>query len=494
MKKLHEMSLSSLAGLLKSGELSPVEICRAFIGRKNEVEPFVGAFLNFNEEGILEQARLSENRWKKSSPLSPYDGIPIAVKDNIAVSGERCSCASKILENFISPYDAFVIEKLKSKGFVTYGRTNMDEFAMGSSCENSAFGKTFNPWDVSRVPGGSSGGAAASVAARQVPVALGSDTGGSIRQPAAFCGCVGLKPTYGAVSRYGLVAFASSLDQIGPMSNTVEDAKIIFDLISGRDKRDSTSIDMPSSPVVQSLPGNDLSGLRIGLPKEYLETEGLDAGVRKIVMDSLEVFRKQNAEIIEVSLPAIRYAIADYYVIATAEASANLARFDGIRYGRRAKSDDLIGTYFKSRGQGFGKEVKRRIILGTFVLSSGYYDAYYLKAQKIRTMIREDFRKAFEKCDAILSPTSPAPAFKFGEKSDALQMYLADIYTVSVNLAGVCAISVPADLHPQLQMPVGIQLIGPHFGENCILRIADSFEKNRNQREFIPSVQGGINA
>lgn len=492
MKALSQMSLSELAELLKTGKLSPVEICQAFIARKNEVEPFIGAFLDFNAEKILGQARLSENRWAKSAPLSPYDGIPIAVKDNIAVNGERCSCASKILENFMSPYDAFVIEKLKSKGFVTFGRTNMDEFAMGSSCENSAFGKTFNPWDLSRVPGGSSGGAAASVAARQVPVALGSDTGGSIRQPAAFCGCVGLKPTYGTVSRYGLVAFASSLDQIGPLSNSVEDAKIIFDLISGRDKRDSTSLDMPSSADEQSRHGNDLSGFRIGLPKEYLETEGLDSGVRKIIMDSLEVLRKQNAEIVEISLPAIRYAIADYYVIATAEASANLARFDGIRYGKRAEANDLIGTYFKSRGQGFGKEVKRRIILGTFVLSSGYYDAYYLKAQKIRTMIRDDFRKAFEKCDAILSPTSPAPAFKFGEKSDALQMYLADIYTVSVNLAGVCAISVPADLHPQLQMPVGIQLIGPHFGEKCILRIADSFEKNRSRREFLPPIGGCI--
>lgn len=481
----YSLSVTKYAELLAEKKVSSEELCSIFIRRRAEIEPYVNAFLSFDEASIMEAAKASTARRTKGNALSEYDGIPIAIKDNIAVCGQPCTCASKILENFVSPYDATVIKKLKEKGFILFGRTNMDEFAMGSSCENSAFKKTKNPWDLSRVPGGSSGGSAAAVAARQVPVALGSDTGGSIRQPASFCGCTGLKPTYGTVSRYGLVAFASSLDQIGPMANNVSDLEILYDIISGKDDKDATSI---SGESENKISGENLSGIKIGLPREYFEIEGLDEEVKKTTLAAIETLKGAGAEIIEISLPNTKYAIADYYVIATAEASANLARFDGIRYGRRVTGKDLLDTYFKTRGAGFGPEVKRRIILGTFVLSSGYYDAYYLRAQKLRTLIRRDFLDAFKRCDALLSPVSPVPAFKFGEKADPLQMYLADIFTISVNLAGICAVSVPADLHPSTGMPIGIQFMGAHFGEKTILRISQIFESLRSRHDFLPNL------
>ncbi len=489
MDELHKLTITELAELLAGGRTSSKEICAAFLGRAAALEKNIGAFTKLDEADVIAQAEASDRRRASASALGPCDGIPVAIKDNITVAGQPCTCASKILDSFVSPYDSTAAERLRAKGFVLFGRTNMDEFAMGSSCENSAISRTVNPWNAERVPGGSSGGSAAAVAAREVPAALGSDTGGSIRQPASFCGCVGLKPSYGRVSRYGLVAFASSLDQIGPIANSVKDAAIIYDAISGHDGRDSTSIREPCGSTLAALDGaEDLRGVRIGLPKEYFEAGGLDDGIKETVFKAVEAMKDLGAETLEISLPHTRYAIAAYYVIATAEASANLARFDGIRYGNRAKADNLMQTYLSSRGHGFGREVKRRIVLGTFVLSSGYYDAYYLRAQKVRTLIRRDFEEAFERCDAILSPVSPVPAFKFGEKSDPLQMYLADIYTIAANLAGICAISVPADLHKATGLPVGVQLAGPFLGEKHILRISHVFEKNRAVKSFMPPI------
>lgn len=464
---------------LKDGSTTATEVCSSYLEKIDEMEGAIHAFLSVDKDLIMRQAAESDARRKAGNPLSPLDGVPIAVKDNIMVDGQICSCASKILSNVVSPYDATVISKMRDAGIITCGRTNMDEFAMGSSCENSAFAKTANPRDTSRVPGGSSGGSAAAVAAGEVPAALGSDTGGSIRQPASFCGVVGLKPTYGRVSRYGLVAFASSLDQIGPLTNNVKDAAMLLDVIAGHDPKDSTSLDEPSAGFADSLEdGASLKGVKIGLPKEYFELDGLDSGVEKVVRNEIERFKDMGAEMVDVSLPHAKYAVASYYVIATAEASANLARFDGIRYGvRSSEASDLMETYLKSRGDGFGDEVKRRILLGTFVLSSGYYDAYYLRAQKARTLIRRDFEKVFESCDVILSPTAPAPPFKFGENaSDPLQMYLADIYTISLNLTGFCGISIPATAGCADGLPVGIQLMGPALGEKNLLRISHAFE------------------
>ena len=443
------------------------------------MEGTINAFIAVDRELIMRQAAESDARRSAGNSQSLLDGVPIAVKDNIMIEGQICSCASKILSNVVSPYDATVISKMRDAGIVTFGRTNMDEFAMGSSCENSAFAKTANPCDTTRVPGGSSGGSAAAVAAGEVPAALGSDTGGSIRQPASFCGVVGLKPTYGRVSRYGLVAFASSLDQIGPLTNSVKDSAMLLDVISGHDPKDSTSLNEPSAGFADSLDdAKSLKGVKIGLPKEYFELDGLDSGVEKVVRSAIDKFKDMGAEMVDVSLPHSKYAIASYYVIATAEASANLARFDGIRYGVRCdEAADLTETYLKSRGDGFGDEVKRRILLGTFVLSSGYYDAYYLRAQKARTLIRRDFENVFASCDVILSPTAPTTPFKLGEKvSDPLQMYLADIYTISLNLTGFCGISVPAGTSASDGLPVGIQLMGPALGEKNLLRISHTFE------------------
>jgi aspartyl-tRNA(Asn)/glutamyl-tRNA(Gln) amidotransferase subunit A len=381
------------------------------------------------------------------------------------------------LASFVSPYDATVIQKLRAAGAVVFGRLNMDEFAMGSSTENSAFGPTRNPWDTSRISGGSSGGSAAAVAADECLASLGSDTGGSIRQPAALCGCVGLKPTYGRVSRYGLVAFASSLDQIGTFAKSVRDAATVLQAISGHDRCDSTSVPEPVPDFYASL-GGEIKGLKLGMPKEYF-VGGMDKEIRQTVETAIQQLGKLGAEVIEISLPHTEYAVATYYVIATAEASTNLARFDGIRYGLRVQGDDPIDLYSKTRGAGFGAEVKRRIILGTYVLSSGYYEAYYLRAQKVRTLIRQDFLKAFEKVDAIVTPTTPAPAFRIGEKSDdPLQMYLSDVFTLSCNLAGICGMSVPCGFSSQPRLPVGLQLLGKPFGEPTLLRIAHAYQQS----------------
>ncbi len=405
--------------------------------------------------------------------------VPVAIKDNMNVRGQPCTCASKILKGYTAPYDAAVIERLKAAGAVLFGRTNMDEFAMGSSTENSALQITHNPWDLARAPGGSSGGSAAAVAADECLAALGSDTGGSIRQPAALCGCVGLKPTYGRVSRYGLVAFASSLDQIGPLTKDVRDAALLTEILSGRDARDCTSLPDPAPSLADALRGG-VKGLRVGLPREYF-VEGMDRDVEQSVRDAGRELEKLGARLVEVALPHTRYAVATYYILATAEASANLARFDGMRYGHRAKNpEDLLDLYARTRAEGFGEEVKRRIILGTYVLSSGYHDAYYLRAQKVRTLIRRDFEQAFVACDVILTPTSPTPAFRIGEKAqDPLQMYLADIFTIAINLAGICALSLPCGSVERdgRRLPVGMQLIGPALGEATILRAAAAFEE-----------------
>jgi aspartyl-tRNA(Asn)/glutamyl-tRNA(Gln) amidotransferase subunit A len=480
-------TLKELSLLLSFGEESSVSICSHFISKIENLNSSISAILEFDRARIMKAAEESDMRRKIGKVLSPYDGIPIAVKDNICVEGERCSCASKILRDFVSPYDATVIKKMKNAGLIPLGRTNMDEFAMGSSCENSAFMKTVNPWDRNVVPGGSSGGSAAAVAASLAPAALGSDTGGSIRQPAAFCGVVGLKPSYGKISRYGLVAFASSLDQIGPITNSVSDARILMDIISGHDEMDSTSLDLKNA----NFAGNNaeginfsLKGKRIGIPSECIDIEGLDGTVRKSVIRAAEIFKDLGAEIKTVSLPHWKYSVSSYYVIATAEASANLARFDGIRYGLRKKAADLIGMYSSTREEGFGEEVKRRILLGTFVLSSGYYDAYYLRAQKARTLIRQDYKKAFADCDVILSPVTPTPAFKFGSKTSPLQMYLSDIFTISVNLAGNCAINVPAEKCSETGLPVSIQLTADFNNEALLLGTAEIFEKNRPEENF----------
>ncbi len=488
---LKTLTVHAAADMLAAGEISSVELCKAYIERIEKVDPQVKAFLKFDKENILKYAEDADSRRADGKELSPYDGIPIGIKDCIVTAEQTCSCASKLLADVVSPYDSTVVARLKAKGFIPAGRLNMDEFAMGSSCENSAFQKTANPWDLTCVPGGSSGGSAASVAAGEVPVSLGSDTGGSIRQPASFCGVVGLKPTYGRVSRYGLVAFASSLDQIGPLAHDVLDSAIILDTIGGEDPNDSTSLPLPCGGFADALAGlddKDLKGVKIGLPKEYFATEGITEDVRKGLDDTIATLKKLGAEIVDVSLPHTKYAVSVYYIIATAEASANLARFDGIRYGARKDAGDLIATYFKSRGEGFGDEVQRRILLGTYVLSSGYYDAYYLRAQKVRTLIRRDFEEASKKCDVLLTPVTTASAFKFGAKSDPLEMYLSDIFTIALNLSGACGIAVPAAVSKTDGMPIGIQFIAPPLEEEKLLKTARIFELNRDVKEFAPEL------
>ena len=471
-------TLHELSAALNAKEISSVELCKSYLAEVEQRDGEIGAFLEINQENVLKSAAAADERRAKGETLSEFDGIPVGIKDNICVKGERCSCASRILENLTSPYDATAVERLRNQGFIPFGRLNMDEFAMGSSCENSAFQKTRNPLDTNRVPGGSSGGSAACVAAGFAPAALGSDTGGSIRQPAAFCGVVGMKPTYGRVSRHGLVAFASSLDQIGPFTRDAEDAGILLDTICGFDRMDSTSLPEKSGGFAAAARNGansgSLKGLKFGLPKEYY-AGGIDAGSAKVLDAAIEKVKSLGGEIVDVSLPHTKYAIAVYYIIATAEASANLARFDGMRYGQRVEGKDLTETYFKSRGEGFGDEVKRRILLGTYVLSSGYYDAYYLRAQKVRTLIRQDFENAFKECDMMLTPAAPQVAFKFGEKSDPLQMYLSDIFTISLNLAGTCGIAVPAGLDEATNMPVAMQLLGPADGEAKLLQATAAF-------------------
>ena len=479
-----EPTFAKLSNDLDTGRVSAVELASQFLNKIDSLDGDVRAFLGVDRDNLECRARKSDERRAAGHPLSPWDGVPVAIKDNIAVKNQHCACASKMLESFVSPYDATIVERLESAGIIPFGRVNMDEFAMGSSCENSGFNPTRNPRSLDRVPGGSSGGAAAAVAAEMAPAALGSDTGGSIRQPAAFCGVVGVKPTYGRVSRFGLVAFASSLDQIGPLTNNVEDAAALLDIISGYDPKDSTSLKNSAtscSNALEDLP-SDLKGIRIGLPKEYFEMEGLDADVGASIQDAIDAFKKLGAEIVEVSLPRAKYAVAAYYVIATAEASANLARFDGVRYGLRSDNPaDIMDVYLRSRGEGFGEEVKRRILLGTFVLSSGYHDAYYLRAQKARTLFRQDFDSAFERCDIMLSPTSPTVAFKLGDRTDdPLKMYLADVFTIAVNLTGGCALSLPAPTPGADGLPVGLQLMAPPMQDEALLRIARIFEMATN--------------
>ena len=475
---LNQLTISELAARLAARTVSSREITQACLDRIARVDGKIHAFISHDARDALAQADAADQLLAQG--VRPADrpllGIPVAIKDVLAVKNQPLNCGSKILGNFISPYDATAIEKLKAAGAVVFGRLNMDEFAMGSSTENSAFGLTCNPWDVSRIPGGSSGGSAAAVAADECIASLGTDTGGSIRQPAALCGCVGLKPTYGRISRYGLVAFASSLDQIGPLTKDVRDAATLLGVMSGYDRRDSTSVPQPVPDYTAALTGN-IRGLKLGLPKEYM-IGGLNPEVKAAVAVAVKQFEKQGAEIVEISLPHTDYAVAVYYIIATAEASANLARFDGIRYGLRVDGNDPVELYSKTRGAGFGAEVKRRIILGTYVLSSGYHDAYYLHAQKVRTLIRNDFLRAFEKVDAIVTPTSPTAAFKAGEKSgDPLQMYLSDIFTISCNLAGICGLSVPCGFTKNPKLPIGLQLLGKPFGEETILRLAHSYEQ-----------------
>jgi len=466
------MTISQLRQALLAGETTPTAILNKLAGEISARDSQTGAYLSHDLESALSEAA--------NSDLSlPLGGIPIAIKDNINVLGQPCTCGSKFLENYIAPYDATVIQKLRAAGAIPFGRMNQDEFAMGSSTENSALGKTRNPHDPSRVAGGSSGGSAAAVADLTAIAALGSDTGGSIRQPASHCGVVGLKPSYGRVSRYGLVAFASSLDQIGPLTQSVEDAARILQAIAGFDPADSTCLDVPVPDYLTHLNAG-VQGLKLGIPKEYFG-DGIDPGVRAQVENAIQSLAAQGAEIVEISLPHTEYAVATYYVIAPAEASSNLSRFDGIRYGHRAANpSDILDLYKKSREEGFGPEVKRRIILGTYVLSSGYYDAYYSRAQKVRTLIRHDFEAAFEKVDAILSPVAPSPARKIGAVgADPLQEYLSDIFTIAANLAGIPGISVPCgklDSGEGTQLPVGLQILGPHLGEAKLLQIAKAAE------------------
>ena len=473
--ELWKLGLKELSDLVKSKQVKPSEIADAFSKRTSQIEPNINSYVTNLIDKALEESKQKDRELEKLDQVPDLFGLPIAVKDNISTKGIKTTCSSRILENYIPPFDATVVEKLKKQGYVLTGKTNLDEFAMGSSTENSAFFPTKNPWDYERVPGGSSGGSAAAVGAGIVPAALGSDTGGSIRQPAAFCGVVGLKPTYGRVSRYGLVAFASSLDQIGPITRNVEDSALLLKVIAGKDPKDSTSADM-DVPDYLSYLGKDIKGIKIGLPKEFF-IEGLDSKIKETVLNAAKQLEKEGAEILEVSMPTTKYAIEAYYIIAPSEASSNLARYDGVRYGYRAKDyKDLEEMYSKTRDEGFGAEVKRRIMLGTYSLSSGYYDAYYLKAQKVRTLIYQDFMNAFESVDILLTPTTPDVAFKIGEKvSDPLQMYLSDIFTVSVNMAGVPAVSLPCGFKDG--MPVGMQFIGKPFDEGTILQTAYYYER-----------------
>jgi len=474
---LNELTISELAAKLARREVSARQAMQACLDQIQKVEGQIHAFISYDAADALAQAGAADKARDAGVSNKPLLGVPIGIKDVIAVRNQPLNCGSKILGKFISPYSATVINKLQEAGAIIFGRLNMDEFAMGSSTENSAFGVTRNPWDTSRIPGGSSGGSAAAVAANECIATLGTDTGGSIRQPAALCGCVGLKPTYGRVSRYGLVAFASSLDQVGTFTKDIRDAAILLQAISGQDPCDSTSVPLPVPDYAAALDGN-VKGLKIGLAKEYM-VGGLDAEVNAAVQAAVQQFEKLGAEIVEISLPHTDYAVATYYIVATAEASANLARFDGIRYGARVEGTDPIDLYCKTRGAGFGAEVKRRIILGAYVLSSGYYDAYYLRAQKVRTLIRQDFLNAFGKVDAVITPTTPTPAFKIGEKTgDPLQMYLSDIFTISCNLAGICGISLPCGFTKSPKLPIGVQLLGKPFGEETLLKLAHAYEQS----------------
>ena len=477
-----ELTVHELQDKLSKKELTITEITKAYVDRINEKEKDAGAFVTTLTDEAIEQAQDIESKVNSGEIKGDFAGIPIGIKDNICTKGVKTTCSSKMLEDFVSPYDATVMEKLNSENLINLGKLNMDEFAMGGSTETSYFKKTKNPWNLNKVPGGSSGGSAAAVAAGMVPWALGSDTGGSIRQPASFCGVVGLKPTYGLVSRYGLVAFASSLDQIGPITKDVTDSAMLLNLLAGHDEKDTTSVDRLKKDYVKALTV-DIKGMKIGVPKEFFG-EGINEEVKAKLNEAIEKYKELGAEVEEFSLDIAKYALATYYIIACAEASSNLGRFDGIRYTYRTKEfKNLKEIYKKSRSEGFGAEVKRRIILGTYVLSSGYYDAYYKKAQQVRTLVSNEFNKAFEKYDVILTPTSPTVAFDIGAKSDnPLEMYLADICTVSVNIAGLPGISIPCGVDKE-GMPIGMQLIGNKFQEETILNAAFAMEKEIKFRE-----------
>lgn len=471
------LTLVEAGAMLRNGAVSSRELVEAYIGAIRSRDPGIRAYVHLDRDDALRQAEAADARFR-SGTAGRLNGLPVAVKDVLNVAGQPCSCGSRILRGYTSPYDSTATGRLKAEGAVLLGRTNMDEFAMGSTTENSAAGPTRNPWNTRMVPGGSSGGSAAAVAAGEALAALGTDTGGSVRQPASFCGCVGVKPSYGRVSRYGLTAFASSLDQVGPITRTVADSALLLEVISGHDPMDSTSI-AGAAPCYASALSESLKGLRLGLPSEYFGA-GMDPEVESVVRRAADKCRALGAEIVEVSLPHTEHAIAAYYIIATAEASANLARFDGVRYGFRADgAHDPIDMYRRTRAAGFGAEVKRRIILGTYVLSGGYHDAYYLTAQKVRTLVRRDFEKAFQRCDALLAPVAPTAAYGIGERvNDPLRMYLGDVLTVPVNLAGICALSVPCGL-TSAGLPVGLQVVGPFMKEEVILRVGHAYETAR---------------
>ncbi len=490
--ELYEYTVHELVEKLEKGEITSEQITKSYFDRIKEKDNKVKAYVSTLEESAMKKAKEIDEARKAGKPVSKFAGIPIGIKDNMCIEGTKTTCSSKMLENFVAPYNATVIEKLNKEDLVYLGKLNMDEFAMGSSTEHSAFFPTHNPWDLDRVPGGSSGGSAAAVASQMAPWALGSDTGGSIRQPASLCGVVGLKPTYGLVSRYGLVAFASSLDQIGPITKDVTDSALLLNLISGHDEKDSTSMEMEKKDYTLSLI-NDVKGMKIGLPKEYIG-EGINAEVKQAILDVAKKYEELGATVEECSLDVGKYATAVYYIVACAEASSNLGRFDGIRYGYRTKNfDNLKDIYRNSRSEGFGPEVKRRIILGTYVLSSGYYDAYYKKAQKVRTVIKKGYDELFKKYDLLLTPTSPTTAFKLNEKtSNPLEMYLADICTVPVNIAGLPGMSVPCGLDSK-GLPIGFLLIGKSFDEETIFRAAYTYEQNSNFRENKPTFKGGEN-
>ncbi|KPJ66169.1 MAG: glutamyl-tRNA amidotransferase [Coxiella sp. DG_40] len=485
------MDCKQLRDEIAAGRVKSLAATEQIFEAVEKYEPIIGAYLSTFKEQALAQAQKIDDKIAASQPVGQLAGVPVAIKDNMCTTFAATTCASKILQKFNSPYNATVVEKLLAADAVIVGKTNMDEFAMGSSTENSGLKQTVNPWDTSRVPGGSSGGSAAAVAGQLCFAALGSDTGGSIRQPASFCSVVGLKPTYGRVSRFGLVAYGSSLDQIGPIARTVTDTALMINVIAGYDPNDSTSVNEKTAPVPSYLEKIDepVDKLKIGIVPEF--NAGADRGVQKAIADAIEIYKKLGAEIIEINMPHLDYAIAAYYIIATAEASSNLARYDGVHYGYRTENPaDYVEVYSKSRAEGFGKEVKRRIMLGTYALSSGYYDAYYLKALKVRNLIRSDFIRAFEKCDCVMMPVSPTTAFKLGEKiDDPLQMYLSDIYTIAVNLAGVPGISIPCGFDDK-GLPIGLQILAPAFSEDKLLRIARMFEAQMDWHEKKPPIIG----
>jgi len=487
MAELYWLTIHEAQAMLGRGEISSLELTRAVLDRVLDVDNALRAYINLLPEEALAQAEAADRR-RAGGEDAPLLGIPVAIKDVICTRGVTTTCGSRILESFVPPFDATAVAQLRAAGAVLLGKTNTDEFAMGSSTEYSAFFPTGNPWDLERVPGGSSGGSAAAVAAGEVLGAYGTDTGGSIRQPAALCGVVGLKPTYGRVSRYGLVAHGSSLDQIGPLARSVEDAAILLGCVAGHDPLDSTSLDVPVPDYVREMKsGAGLKGVRVGVPREYFASGGIEVGVETAVRAALDVIVDLGAELVDISLPHTEYCIPIYYLIATAEASSNLARYDGVRYGLREDTPDMWGTYYATRRSGFGPEVKRRIMLGTYALSAGYYDAYYLKAQQARTLLRLDFERAWEQVDLIASPTSPTVAFKMGQKvDDPLQMYLTDVFTVSLNLVGMCGISIPCGFSDG--MPVGLQFMGPALGESVVLRAAYAYEQATEWHKRRPSV------